>query len=94
MKISQTDMELAGKETTISGWGRNEDKKLQPQLHVLEAKVESNVLCDERWNKQGAPKGFIVDSMKCMDSTTGDSCNVSLIILFNLQKFEKKKFTY
>ena len=80
---------MAGQECTISGWGRNEDKLLQPQLQVLEAKVVSNVLCDERWNTQGAPKGFIVDSMKCMDATSGDSCNVSLITLFDLQKPEK-----
>ncbi|KAK8386228.1 hypothetical protein O3P69_010734 [Scylla paramamosain] len=73
--LPTTDLELAGMETTISGWGRNEDKLLQPQLKILEAKVISNVLCDERWNKQGAPKGFIVDTMKCMDPTSGDSCN-------------------
>uniref|UniRef100_A0A0P4VWR9 limulus clotting factor C n=1 Tax=Scylla olivacea TaxID=85551 RepID=A0A0P4VWR9_SCYOL len=73
--LPTTDLELAGLETTISGWGRNEDKLLQPQLKILEAKVLSNVLCDEQWNKQGAPKGFIVDTMKCMDTTSGDSCN-------------------
>ncbi|XP_069939007.1 mite allergen Der f 3-like [Cherax quadricarinatus] len=62
-------------QAVVSGWGRNEDGKLQSQLHHLHANIVSNKVCDERWNAKGSPTGFIVSSMMCMDSTNGDSCN-------------------
>lgn len=70
-----SDMNIEGEEAIVMGWGRNEASQLQSQLHHLRAKVVSNVLCDQRWNNNGAARGFIVNSMMCMDSTNGDSCN-------------------
>lgn len=62
---------------TVSGWGRDEDFTLQKQLHHLSARVVANSLCDDKWNRNGAARGLIVDSMMCMDAANGDSCNVS-----------------
>lgn len=73
--LPDSNLGIEGKQAIVSGWGRNEDKKLQSQLHHLRATVVSNVLCDQRWNSNGAARGFIVQSMMCMDSTSGDSCN-------------------
>lgn len=83
-------MAIAGRVGIVSGWGRNENKSLQPQLHFLEAKIVSNVICDDRWNAQGAARGFIVPSMMCMDSTSGDSCNVSYFFVTPVLKNQKK----
>lgn len=84
------DVATAGKLCIVSGWGRNEKKKLQSQLHFLEAKIMSNVLCDSRWHAQGAARGFIVPTMMCMDSTNGDSCNVSPSVTFMFKATEYK----
>nr|XP_053633269.1 protein masquerade-like isoform X1 [Cherax quadricarinatus] len=73
--LPSNNNDLEGMQAVVSGWGRNEDGKLQSQLHHLHANIVSNKVCDERWNAKGSPTGFIVSSMMCMDSTNGDSCN-------------------
>ncbi|KAK7070344.1 Tryptase gamma [Halocaridina rubra] len=73
--LPASNFNLDGHEAIVTGWGRNENKKLQPQLHHLRARVLNNTICDQRWTTQGAPKGFIVNTMMCMDTTNGDSCN-------------------
>ncbi|KAK4318646.1 hypothetical protein Pmani_010363 [Petrolisthes manimaculis] len=73
--LPDKDVEVEGSLATVSGWGRDENGKLQSQLHHYTAEVISNTLCDTRWNARGAARGFIVNTMMCMDSTSGDSCN-------------------
>ncbi|KAK7070347.1 Tryptase gamma, partial [Halocaridina rubra] len=73
--LPDSNLGIEGEEAIVTGWGRNEASQLQSQLHFLRAKVVSNVLCDNRWNSNGAARGFIVNSMMCMDATNGDSCN-------------------
>ncbi|XP_042219054.1 serine proteinase stubble-like isoform X2 [Homarus americanus] len=73
--LPSTQLNLVDEQATVAGWGRDENGNLQSQLHHLQAKIITNSLCDQRWNKQGSPTGFIVSSMLCMDSTNGDSCN-------------------
>ncbi|KAA0185673.1 hypothetical protein HAZT_HAZT002186 [Hyalella azteca] len=67
-----TDGEL---QATITGWGRDESKQLKTILQELTSTITTNKLCGERWNKNGAPSSFIVDTMMCMDASDGDSCN-------------------
>ncbi|XP_068244687.1 serine proteinase stubble-like isoform X2 [Palaemon carinicauda] len=73
--LPPSDINVEGKRAIVSGWGRNEVSKLQTQLHYIEATIIKNTLCDQRWNSNGAARGFIVNSMLCMDSASGDSCN-------------------
>ncbi|XP_063594220.1 serine protease 43-like isoform X2 [Penaeus indicus] len=73
--LPTSDIRIEDEIATVSGWGRNEDFQLQKQLHHLLARVVSNSLCDEKWNRNGAARGIIVSSMMCMDATNGDSCN-------------------
>ncbi|XP_042871424.1 uncharacterized protein LOC122252818 [Penaeus japonicus] len=73
--LPTSDVNVQDQLATVSGWGRDEDFKLQKQLHHLSARVVANTLCDDRWNRNGAARGLIVNSMMCMDATNGDSCN-------------------
>ncbi|XP_064116269.1 transmembrane protease serine 11F-like [Macrobrachium nipponense] len=73
--LPTTDINVEDQLAIVSGWGRNEVAKLQSQLHYVQATVIKNSVCDQRWNSNGAARGFIVSSMMCMDSSSGDSCN-------------------
>lgn len=73
--LPTSDMNVQDQLATVSGWGRDEDFQLQKQLHHLSARVVANSKCDDSWNRNGAARGLIVDSMMCMDATNGDSCN-------------------
>ncbi|KAK7070345.1 Tryptase gamma [Halocaridina rubra] len=73
--LPNSEFDLKEEEVIVTGWGKNEASKLQSKLHLLTAKVVSTHQCDRRWSTQGASKGFIVNSMMCMDATNGDSCN-------------------
>ncbi|KAB7496679.1 Tryptase beta-2 [Armadillidium nasatum] len=71
----RTGIDSTGKLAFITGWGRDQRKRLVSRLHKLQSAIVSNGLCDDRWRENGAPKGFIVPSMICMDAQNGDSCN-------------------
>ncbi|XP_064116672.1 CLIP domain-containing serine protease B4-like [Macrobrachium nipponense] len=73
--LPTTDINVEDQLAIVSGWGRNEAAKLQSQLHYFQATVIKNSVCDQRWNSNGTARGFIVSSMMCMDSSSGDSCN-------------------
>ena len=71
-----SDMFLDGELATVTGWGRNEHGRLETKLQKLTAEIYPNSLCDDRWNVNGAPSGFIAPTMLCMSASDGDSCNV------------------
>jgi len=64
-----------GKTATITGWGRDEKRNLRSKLQKLTSTMVTTETCDLAWRKKKAPKGFIVDTMLCMDASRGDSCN-------------------
>lgn len=72
-------MELTDHLVTVTGWGRDETGKLVSKMHELSALVMANAECARRW---GGDR-FIINTMMCMDSQSGDSCNVSSLVIFS-----------
>jgi len=69
------DMKTDGLRATVTGWGRDENKKLKSKLQEHEASIITNSKCSAQWVKKKAPSNFIQPSMLCMDASQGDSCN-------------------
>ena len=67
------DINLSGKLVTVTGWGRDENRRLSPILMEHTAAVLSTRECDRRWDRE------IFDKMLCMDTQDGDSCAVSVL---------------
>lgn len=73
--LPTSDIPTDGKRATITGWGRDQNKRLKKILQELTSTIVTNDHCSRQWQNQKAPSGFIVGTMMCMDSTHGDSCN-------------------
>jgi len=60
---------------TVTGWGRDERRKLKSKLQMHQSTVLPNTVCSAQWVAKKAPANFIVPTMLCMDASKGDSCN-------------------
>lgn len=79
MSLFAADIPTDGEQATVTGWGRDENKRLKSKLQELTADVTTNSHCGDRWIAKKAPAGFIANTMMCMDASNGDSCNVSSV---------------
>jgi len=73
--LVQPGYDPTNKIAIVTGWGRDENNRLQSKLVELAAEVVTNSYCGGQWEKNGAPRGFITKDMMCMDPVGGDSCN-------------------
>jgi len=73
--LAPAGFDPTGKIAIVTGWGRNENNRLQSKLQELASEVDTNAYCGGQWEKNGAPRGFITKDMMCMSPIGGDSCN-------------------
>lgn len=73
--LPNSGLQTNGIQATVTGWGRDEHKRLKSKLQKHESTVLTNTACGAQWVAKKAPANFIVPTMLCMDASKGDSCN-------------------